>query len=427
MVPDVEHLVSSSSNIVEKLDRSDIDNETNSSMPVYHGSIVRIEQHNDNQNISDLIVRVPNFQSLSLPSITISSESSIIDDQSSDTNRKRIKRRAPICPINPSNKLDLSASKQNGTRVANTSRLTTGLRSLSRVFTHGCKSKRSASINEITFPPPLPDVEVMTEKLQVSSRKSSRYESTIPKLITPKMLSIQRKHLKIKKKDSSSSISIDTSTDIENNHLPKPTTLFPRFVNDHIEQMNFDKEINEQDNQTTSIQLTYEGIISNIQLLFFLQISSLKFLVDQQISQLISSIDAESLSTHRYSTVPDTSTENDISLKTTRPFRVQTSILQPDISVVRIGTTDLTTEIDRLLPGEKRLNEENDSATYNQSFIHMDIEEKENDWYKVIHINDETFAESYEVTYQLDPEYQNSIDNKSRKSLKIIFNSPFVF
>jgi len=181
-------------------------------------------------------------------------------------------------------------------------------------------------------------------------------------------------------------------------------------------------------------------------------------IVEQQftaISQLISdvaisSIDADSLSTHRYSTisaiVPDTRisiTDNDtegvsspeqpspiilptstgisydfdskpsspsiphhISAKIDRPFRIQTSILQPDISVIRMGTNDLTTGVDRRLPGEKISNEQIDSTST--------IEQKQNDdnhieqgWYGVIHPDDETFTECYEITYQIDPRYPN--------------------
>jgi hypothetical protein len=176
----------------------------------------------------------------------------------------------------------------------------------------------------------------------------------------------------------------------------------------------------------------------------------------------MSSIDADSVSTHRYSTisatVPDirisitdhdtedipspeqpssiilpistgisydfdhkSSTQsilNNISPKIDRSFRIQTDFLQPDISVIRIGTSDLTTGIDRCLPGEKI-----DST--------LNIEEKQKDdyhieqgWYGVIHPDDETFAECYEVTYQIDPRYENeyeqierdnSIDQKSQQ------------
>jgi hypothetical protein len=85
------------------------------------------------------------------------------------------------------------------------------------------------------------------------------------------------------------------------------------------------------------------------------------------------------------------SIRNNISPKIDQQFRVQTSILQPDISVIRIGTSDLRTRTDRHLSGE-------------QIDLTSNIEQG---WYGVIHPDDETFAECYEVTYQIDPRYQN--------------------
>ncbi len=86
-----------------------------------------------------------------------------------------------------------------------------------------------------------------------------------------------------------------------------------------------------------------------------------------------------------------------------RPFRVQTSILQPDISVIRIGTSNFTTGIDRLLPGEKI----SIDSTSNIEQEQKDEDQIEQGWYGVIHPDDETFAECYEVIYQMDPRYQN--------------------
>jgi hypothetical protein len=249
-------------------------------MPVYHGSIVRIEQHNDDQNASDLIVRVPNFQRLTLPSNDI------------DTKQQtRIKRRAPICPIingsNLSNNPDSSNSNLNQSRVTSTNRLTTGLRSLSRAFTYGCKSKRSSSINEIKYPPALPDVEVMTEKLQIptSSQKNSKHgnsTSIMPKLMTPKILFIKRKHWQMKKKQSSSSSSgISNSTQIDHriHFTPNPTilttqytdtnqinslTYLTRFIeeNDLTQETNTIEDDEDKEQQNESIGLTYEGILN---------------------------------------------------------------------------------------------------------------------------------------------------------------------
>ena len=293
MVPDVELLPrSSSSPIIEKLDRSDIDKsfsssqhdqqsniDTTSSMPVYHGSIVRIEQHEDDQNTSDLIVRVPNFQGLLLPS--------------NDTDSKqptRIKRRAPICPIlndsNPRNNPDLSFTNNRHlnltqSRVTNPSRLTTGLRSLSRAFTHGCKSKRSSSINEIKYPPALPDIEVMKEKLQAptSSRKNTKHQystATMPKLLTPKILFTKRKHSKIKKKQPSSSVeSTRTNPTAQYAEITKTTSFCqPLFIqeNDFNQDTNsIQDDDDDKEQQNESMRLSFEGTITSTNLFFLHQ------------------------------------------------------------------------------------------------------------------------------------------------------------
>ena len=188
------------------------------------------------------------------------------------------------------------------------------------------------------------------------------------------------------------------------------------------------------------------------------------FIVEQQftaISQLISDIptssaDANSLSTHRYSTIstnipdvrisltdydrevvslseppsigisnvfhPKPSLSPPITSKPDRSFRIQTSILQPDISVIRMGTSDLTTRIDRRLPGEKDFIDE----TLNSKEEQKDRSQIEQDWYGSIHPDDETFAECYEVTYQTDLQYQNEkeqrtgSDNRESSHLLII-------
>ncbi|CAF2084841.1 unnamed protein product [Rotaria magnacalcarata] len=494
MVPDitVRTPLLSSSPVINKVNRLDIDQSSNidstSSMPVYHGSIVRIEQHIDDENTSDLIIRVPNFQYLSLPSYSTDNKQSTI-----------VKRRAPICPIlssnNQFNSLDLSNTTDNVNKsnlsqtrgVTSTNRLATGLRSLSRVFAYNCKSKRSSTINEINILPTLPDVEVMKEKLDlpITSKKSTEHEnsttSSKPKLITPKILFIKGKHLKIKNKSSlPSPISVDTQIDHQNNrkipstiitthysdvskgHSPKKTSFIEPFIekNDSIRQINRIEQNVDNEQQNKSIELNYE--------------------VDQQlaaIAQLISdvplsSIDADSLSTHRYSTIsailPDkqnSTTDNDteevslseqiasilfptstgisydfdkkqaasiiheVSSKPHRPFRIQTSILQPDISVIRVGTSNLTTGTDRLLPGEQLFNKETDSITNNQ----IDIEQIQSDNNRIgqhsstiIHSDEETFTECYEVTYQIDPQYQNQqeeITNQKFVPTEINFES----
>ncbi|CAF0802541.1 unnamed protein product [Adineta steineri] len=480
MVPDVEDLILTSSSSlpnVEKHDRSDIDElssisnhiETSNidiplSMPVYHGSIVRIDQHREDPNTSDLIIRIPNFQHLLLPSI--------------DTDTKQqtpIKRRAPICPlVNTSTDLNSikKANTQNfhslnlqQTRIGNTNRLTTGLRSLSRVFTHNCKSKRSTSITNITFPSALPDVEVITQNYKTSKKdtKHNNFISTKPKLTPPKILFIKRKNLtknrQISSTSSSSSNAIDNKqinleykrtdftskstiltteyTEVDKSHSPELTTSFSNIIQQDdfnqrtdILEDNHDDDNKQQENE--SIRLTYE--------------------VEQHfkaIAQLISdnplsSLDGDSLSTHRYSTISGIIHENQHSISDNSSpdesstiihpistgisysfdnkqsssssispkFHVQTSILQPDISVVRMGTNDLMTEINRILPGENLSNEQINSLSNN------DTNPIEQDWYNITHSNDKTFAESYEVTYQIDENEQIiNIDPSEYKNL----------
>ena len=209
MVPDVDVSSSSATPMIERLDRLDTmksdptsDTDTISLMPVYQGSIVRIEQHTDDQNISDLIIRVPNFQHTSSPTMDTNSKSST-----------RTKRRAPLCPAlyGPDPQLSttnntqdlLDQSHQTETRAMTPNRITTGLRSLSRAFTYGCISKRTTSISEIATPPSaLPDVEVMNEKLQVITSANKNAKHSTPKLVPPKILSIKRKHSKIKKQST---------------------------------------------------------------------------------------------------------------------------------------------------------------------------------------------------------------------------------
>ncbi len=101
-----------------------------------------------------------------------------------------------------------------------------------------------------------------------------------------------------------------------------------------------------------------------------------------------------------------------ITPKLERAFRVQTSILQPDISVIRVGTNDLTSRIDRYLPGEKMTNKQKETDENNI----------EQGWYGVIHPDDETFAECYEVTYRMDSQSQNEEEDQSSIPMKIDFD-----
>jgi hypothetical protein len=85
-----------------------------------------------------------------------------------------------------------------------------------------------------------------------------------------------------------------------------------------------------------------------------------------------------------------------------------------------MGTTDLTTGVDRLLPGEKFSNEQ---FNFQSNTKQIDDNHIEQGWYGVIHPNDETFAECYEVTYQIDPSYQNKKEQISSKNILKFFSS----
>lgn len=103
------------------------------------------------------------------------------------------------------------------------------------------------------------------------------------------------------------------------------------------------------------------------------------------------------------------SIQPNISPNNDRSYRVQTSILQPDISVIRIGTSDLTTHRDYRLPEEIISNEQIDSI--------INIEEKsddenhiEQDWNGMIRSDNDTFAECYEVIYEIDRQDQHEYE-----------------
>jgi hypothetical protein len=222
------------------------------SIPIYHGSILHIEQHRDNQNTSDLIVRVPNFHHLSLPSVTIS----INNDQLSETESQRIKRRAPICPIlngsqnqNQINNFDNSNLNQTeiNSRLTNAKRLAIGLRNLSRTILTNCKLKRSTNINEITIIPVLPDVEVITENLS-KPRLTKKTQSSTSKFLTPKILFIKRKHFKIKKKQTSTN-SINSQTDTDDNTY-ESSRIDINAKDNEIEQQNQPIKINPEGKNT---------------------------------------------------------------------------------------------------------------------------------------------------------------------------------
>ncbi len=272
------------------------------SIPIYHGSIIHIEKHRDNENKSDLIVRVPNFHHLSLPSVMISTIP-INDDQLGET-EARIKRRAPICPIR--NKTNLNQSE---IKLTNTKRLAIGLRNLSRTIITNCKSKRSTNINQITIIPVLPDVEVITENIQdpIFVKKANKNQNSTSKFLIPKIFLIKRKYFNIKKKQSPSN-SVDTQTDTEDK-----THENSRNGKDNENEVSSDSQINNT----------------------------------EDISSFI---------------------------------KTSSNIFQSDKKI------DLTTVID-------------------------DIEEG----LYVVHSNDDTYSECYEVTYEFDPEYQNFIDNEKEE------------
>jgi hypothetical protein len=92
-----------------------------------------------------------------------------------------------------------------------------------------------------------------------------------------------------------------------------------------------------------------------------------------------------------------------------RPFRVQTSILQPDISVIRVGTT----EIDRLVPEENLTSESIPNIEQKQ----QEDNHIEQDW----SADDQTFAECYEVTYQIGSQYPNTKEQIQSKDYYLEF------
>ena len=252
MVPDVE-LLNSSTSTEKKVS-------TRESMPVYHGSIVRIEQRADDETTSDLIVRVPNFQRLSLPSMTISNDSSLTDGHS--TGLYRTKRRAPICPLlhgspHPPNPLKMSSPtpiSPTSLHAVPTHRLTEGIRSISRALTHGCRSKRSSSITEVTYPSPLPDVEVMKERLPTSN------DGSTTKFTTPKIFFLKRQ-VKQTRLHSSTDPSPPASTEPVyyaevSKTMSKTTSFMHRFELDREEE---EEDLDEPVEPATSIDLMSEG------------------------------------------------------------------------------------------------------------------------------------------------------------------------
>lgn len=184
------------------------------SIPIYHGSIVHIEQHEDDRNKSDLIVRVPNFHHVSVPSVTITINETRLD-QRPNQREGSIKRRAPICPIiNGTNEQNKNTNQSSLTPPK---RFTVGLRNFRRAVITNFRVKPSTNNNQITLIPVLPDVEVIRGKFDVTptEKKTRKHSGPTSKFLVPKILLIKRKYFKMNKKRQSSGNSAQPQTDTE--------------------------------------------------------------------------------------------------------------------------------------------------------------------------------------------------------------------
>lgn len=383
-------------------------NQKPSAIPIYHGSIIRIEQHNDIDNTSDLIVRVPNFHHLSLPSLNISNlPSHDIQSNNLDSQREsRPKRRAPICPIlhDLQHRFPSKTRSQSEihSRLINTKRLAIGLRNLSRVITTTCKSKQASSVNTRPFIPALPDVEVITENFQkpTITKKTAKHENSTSKFFTPKFLFIKRKHFRTKKQQTTLK-----PIDIENSN--KHSTIDESSTKINVKDVESEQP-KEATSTTIPIQITTDGKTSlcniSIELCFYL-----KFLAEpktETIEKLIPNIpifaiDPESTSTHRYCTIPRSPSDPHtvITDDTVSSMDLSRSIFQSNTSISK-EKNDSTTGVEILI---------NINNTQTQ-----DYNENIEDRIHVVHPNGDTYSEYYEVTYELDPECQNIIhDEKS--------------
>jgi hypothetical protein len=269
VLPDVEFVPSSNGTFTRLATATD--EPTGMSMPIYHGSIVRIEQHANHRHGSDLIVRVPNFQCsvLSLTDIPTRMPT-------------KVKRRAPICPIvrepfDRSNRVQTPSMPMDVTRhpsalpspVVNAHRLTSGLRSLSRVFTHGCRSKPSSNIEPVTYPSALPDVELMRDEMptaisSLSHRQHSTLSMTKLPMPTIRFVKEQRRSSHI---ECSTSISIDTQTSSTTDYTeltvtkPRITSFMHRPIENELGQSIdcLDDDERSSSETRTSIDLISEG------------------------------------------------------------------------------------------------------------------------------------------------------------------------
>lgn len=187
------------------------------SIPIYHGSILHIEQHQDDRTKSDLIVRVPNFHHVSLPSVTITINERVSQREGS------IKRRAPICPIISGTNEQADTSPPPATASTNPKRFVGGLRNLRRAMITNFRVKSSTNSNQITLIPVLPDVEVIRGKFDVASpsseKKPRKSSGPTSKFLTPTILFIKRKYFKMHKHRQSSGNSVPAQTDSEANQI----------------------------------------------------------------------------------------------------------------------------------------------------------------------------------------------------------------
>lgn len=196
---------STGSNIVLNASNNSIVSRGNSvvsSIQIYRGSIIAIEKHPNDEKSSNLTIRVPNFPNTTsslinaTDSIENGNETSI---QTMVNLTSKVKRRAPICPIgHGTTNIDWKQSanqtsdskirqEEKSSKFSNdiliTHRISSGLRSLSRALTHGCRSNRSTNVKDAIIPTSLPDVEVMKDT--IPCLKSSGKIQT-PVILRPK-------------------------------------------------------------------------------------------------------------------------------------------------------------------------------------------------------------------------------------------------
>ena len=139
-------------------------------MPIYQGKVVGIENDSTDENLCDLIVRIPNFR-----------------------HRKSYEE---IPKENSSAPILIESTEQNSpVETRPTSKVLNGFRQLSRTIIENCKMKRTLNLNEIQFVPMMPDVELMPEKILVRTDVKKSESKSMPKLF-----SIKKKYLKIKRK-----------------------------------------------------------------------------------------------------------------------------------------------------------------------------------------------------------------------------------